>query len=317
MSFQMKMKHFKNFFDHYKACDVSVDVSETDSLYLGYIGTVKVKTPTKTLEYEIFHSENVDTCSAIRTTSEDFIIVFSTDFLNNECVIHNVATVLKGIIAHELGHLINGDLEAGSDNLGWLTINKETQIRLFEIARTTGMAKDEDRYYRCVLSSMMRGGCLEKELNADLTALRFVPLEDIVYIHSLSFEKIKDNPYTTLEKVNRIRFLNAFNKSMLATNEDIEAYTEGYSMEVYFNTRELKPWHEVIDTIIDTDTRDGSELLDLFQEEFNCMISDKPIDGWLPAREGMSGYRHPDYYDLAYKFANKHHIKTHKQRLLI
>lgn len=313
MSTAMKLSQFKAFFDHYKLHDCSDDANHSNELQLNYIGYVDVTTPSKKETYKIYSDPSVETAIAVRTTNDEYIIVFGQDYLNKRLDIHNNRTVLMGTIAHEVGHLINGDLDIENTNKeDWVTINKEDQIRLQEKAIKTKTIRDYDRYFRCVFGALVRGGCLEKELKADLTGIRFTPIENIIIIHTEDFNNTNKNPYTTLEKVNRIKNLNLINRTLWKTTEEIENYCRGHSMEVYLVTNELRPWYEVLDEIIQTDTLTGEDLLEKYDQEFSKLRSDKPVETWILAEEKGSGYRHPDYYKLSYQFATMNGINVRK-----
>jgi thymidylate synthase len=74
-----------------------------------------------------------------------------------------------------------------------------------------------------------------------------------------------------------------------------------------FNTRK-RGWEDVLNDIAfsEDDFMIGHE----FEESVKHMRSSEPQYGFLPAANGGSGFRHPDYYQAIYDFAEEHGIAT-------
>lgn len=110
---------------------------------------------------------------------------------------------LLGAIAHELGHYINGDLEEK-------TINEEFFLRgvdiNFEKQKALTNSGHEEKYVKCVVSSILKGGVLQGELAADVTAVQLNGLPNLLMAKMLDDSEVK-NMLILIEKRNRINRL--------------------------------------------------------------------------------------------------------------
>lgn len=127
-----------------------------------------------------------------------------------------LGSVLFGVLAHELGHLINGDLDP------------KTPEESFSLRTVDGgevkqkVLADNEKYtehMRCVIVSTIKGGVIKNELAADVVAVEFVGLP------TLLMTKMYDDAQTTnltvlIEKRNRINRLMQMVKDGALTQRD-------------------------------------------------------------------------------------------------
>lgn len=308
MDFKTKMQLFRAFFNHYKHTEENIESKRLTSVSLNKSGIVTITTREKTTVYDLSVVDVESSGMAIRTTDNDIIICFGEEAMEVFRQTHNGLNTLKSIVAHEAGHIINGDLDLENIRPDFVNVDKEVQENLFKIAMNTEDPKKNIQYLRSVMSGMLKGGCLEQELKADLSALRFISLEDLIHIHSLDLKHInKSNPYIALEKVNRINQLNAFAREYFKTIDDINEYRAGYALEVYLIDEFPRPYAEVISELFEQ----GTEVIREYNDLMKPMTSEVPVEGWvkIPDKEL---YKHPDYFYKGYKFAKDHGVDVRK-----
>lgn len=132
----------------------------------------------------------------ITTEDEIYIIASEDDFVTLS------DSVLVAICAHEIGHYICGHI---FDNRpSFLTKNTRKQSYYYRL-RETG----EDcymLYMRSVFFGLLRGGVLDREIEADIIASMYVSIGQLVLIHSKYLNV--NNKVVIAEKINRINLLN-------------------------------------------------------------------------------------------------------------
>lgn len=131
----------------------------------------------------------------------DIAVVISQQYFVNADT-----TRLMAVIAHEVGHYILGHHK---DSSYGRQLNVRTE-RLETLSRKAGQEdasqKDHDCYVRAAMFSLLRGGCLVRETEADTAASIYVPVNDLILVHSEDLDH--PNPAAVLEKKNRLVWLN-------------------------------------------------------------------------------------------------------------
>lgn len=113
---------------------------------------------------------------------------------------------LMASIAHELGHYLCGHLD-NFDPGRQLDIRTERLITLSDLAAADGAGdKELVAYYRACLFSLLRGGILVTEKEADTVAALYAPVDSLILTHAEDLVDHK-NPFVWYEKRNRINFL--------------------------------------------------------------------------------------------------------------
>lgn len=143
--------------------------------------------------------------SMVNTTDGDtFVLISEKDFFGWDM------NYLFAVLAHELGHFISGHLGSGQKE-SWLDKRVDAQKRTLVLAEQYSKLGNADRYYRrysaSCFSALLDGAVLDLELEADLVALRYVPVSDLISIHARDLLAV--NHAVRLEKHNRIARLSS------------------------------------------------------------------------------------------------------------
>ncbi|WP_396189401.1 hypothetical protein [Flavobacterium sp.] len=201
----MKLSLYKALFQVFEELDVhGYKVAANRKLTYRKIGKVVFEDRDKR-EKEL---DLVIMCDVPDDASEGLFVTFtdgsSAVALTEKCFINKTYIRLIAIVAHEIGHFLTGQ-EVLKDN--YLNIKKHKQKRLAKLYHNSGEdIKRLKQYYRSQLSSLLLGGVLTKEFEADIKALDYVPLDALTALHA---EDLKHaNPFVRLEKINRINLLN-------------------------------------------------------------------------------------------------------------
>ena len=308
MDFKTKAQLFRAFFNHHRHLEGAIDKEGPTTISMNKIGEVVITTPSESTVYKLVITDYETNGMAVRTTDNDLIICFGKKAMDAFHNNHNGFNTLKSIVAHEAGHIINGDLNQESPVIDYLNVDYNTQKTLFRVAAETSDPKAYTRYLRSTVSSMLRGGCLTQELNADLSALRFILLEDLTHIHTLDLRKLNgDNPYIALEKANRINQHNAYAKEHFKTAESMKQYKEGYQLDIYLIADSIRPYGEVVSELFNQ----GEEVIKEYQKLLGPLSSETPVEGWIKMTD-KEIYKHPDYFLKGYKFAKDHGVDIHE-----
>ena len=118
---------------------------------------------------------------------------------------------LMAIIAHEVGHYLCDHLTKPSYGTQ-LNIDYDRLVKLATKAGKKNCTKADTRdYLRAVMFSLLRGGMVLREMEADRYASFFVSVESLIAIHSEDLSH--KNPFCSLEKRNRLVWLNTLAES--------------------------------------------------------------------------------------------------------
>lgn len=198
----------RNSITHSDICDIFV-------IYNGKEYTYK-------LVLDVSNTSNDATC--ILTKDGDILITLTErnfkQLMDDEHY-HNIL----GVIAHEVGHILAGHFDTNTD-LKHLSINHEKQNNFFIKANDNN--KYESLYLNSIASSLIKGGVLVKELEADIIACELVGINIVLLGHALSFET-SPTVVTKTEKTNRISEL-----LRLYKDKKIK-YIEGNKLELKIN----------------------------------------------------------------------------------
>lgn len=222
---QFNLKFMREFYKFFHRTEMSVDGTDNDKLKTLTVGEIHVITPDKVFEIPLHitmkNRQTINTAFIMKTIDDKFAVVFHLD-----CFMELLGTPsLNGLyatVAHEIGHYLAGHFEGSPNkNLDIKTPEQEFFIAEYNKNPTPAI---EHQYMRCLFFALLKGGVNIAELEADMLALKFVPLSELVHIHTLDFRN-EENPFTVVEKVNRIKRLNA-----LYQGKDID--TTGYSLYI-------------------------------------------------------------------------------------
>ena len=164
---------------------------------------IKVTTPETTLTLDAYLSgqqSNFST-SVVKTKKGDLFIVLDSAAVQMYLA-DDMSEVFRALVSHEIGHVLSGHFDEDSDK-SWVTVNKADQVFLYDRYQENPTFNNKMAYARSVFFSLMRGGVLDKEIEADMVALSFCTVESLITLHGFDLEKM-DNPFTVLEKKNRI-----------------------------------------------------------------------------------------------------------------
>lgn len=125
-------------------------------------------------------------CLARFTDGNVGVIVSLEDFVNNK--------FLTATIAHEVGHYIHQHFQC--EDVSLPNLYKENNL----IAYLDG---DQDTHDRITSKSIIDGGYLDRELEADVIAVKFVGVLSVIALHTQDAVS-HFNPLSRLEKLNRV-----------------------------------------------------------------------------------------------------------------
>lgn len=165
------------------------------------VGSVSFETTdgVKELPLVIDLENNIKEPHLVRTTEDEIYIIVSEDNF-----VTDGDSVLVAICAHEIGHYICGHIF--DERSSFLTKNTRKQTYYHNRPKETG----EDcymLYMRSVFFGLLRGGVLDREIEADTIASMYVSIDQLVYLHSRDLGA--SNKAAVAEKINRINLLNA------------------------------------------------------------------------------------------------------------
>lgn len=164
------------------------------------VGSVSFETidGIKELPLAIDQENNITEPHLVITTEDEIYIVMPED------VFVTVSdSALVAICAHEIGHYICGHIF--DKRPSFLTKNTRKQSYYYNKQKETG----EDCYMlcmRCAFFGLLRGGVLDREIEADTIASMYVSTGQLVLMH---FKYLSvNNKVVVVEKINRINLLN-------------------------------------------------------------------------------------------------------------
>lgn len=191
------------------------------------LGVIKIKTPYKNFGLPLIFTKDknsIDNAAIVKFTSDEICICFSNELLE-KCLNEDNLDIMYAICAHEIGHYLSGHFNNDINN-NFLNIKTEEQKFLFSEYKRLQTNSSYTLYMRNVLTSLLRGGCTIKELEADLKALNFITFDNLISMHIKLLHK--DNIFTRIEKLNRIKYLEKY----ISENKiDIE----DYELDIEFN----------------------------------------------------------------------------------
>lgn len=219
---QFNLKFMREFFKFFRTTEGDARVDDSLNMSTREVGEINVITPTDKYTFVLAitndgHTNN--TAYMVKTVDGNFIVVLHIDYFIKQVYSDNM-NGLYAVVAHEIGHYLAGHFEQEAD--AFVDVKREVQQFFFNRYKEDTTLANEISYMRSVFFSLLKGGVVVRELEADLTALRFVPVADLVHVHSQDFNNPK-NVFTVVEKVNRIKRLNQY-----VEDHDIER--EGYHL---------------------------------------------------------------------------------------
>lgn len=225
---QFNLKFMREFFKFFHKTENSIEEDDKSTFKSMPVGEITVTTPKEVVKFPLHvtledYATSLNTAWVVRTVDGRTVVIFHLDCFTASVNTPNM-NGLFATIAHEVGHYLAGHFDnEANKNLDIKTPEQEFFIKLYQSNPT---AETEMRYMRCLFFALLKGAVTIAELEADLLALRFVPLAELVHIHTQDFRNEK-NPFTVLEKVNRI---NRLNRLM----QDRPINTQGYELSIEF-----------------------------------------------------------------------------------
>lgn len=213
----MKLSMFKSLFKSFKDSDVN---------------RVEPKTEGRIVKQKKFGKVVYETAPGV-TNEIDFILLFDippeesnaifATFVDGSVAIGLTVEYfskvslgrLMGVIAHELGHHLCDHNSKEHVNVLNLKSDKTERLQLLwenEKCRLR-QAIYADQFYRTQLSAIIQGAVLVRELEADLKALEYVPVDHLIAAHSEDLNNKYISSYSRQEKINRISVLSKIPES--------------------------------------------------------------------------------------------------------
>lgn len=230
----MRLSLFKQIWQEYEKHEIigtSRDIRDAN-IRLRPIGKVVFEDyrypgyPLKELPLYSTATENESDFMAIKTIDDEVSIV-----VHDRALESTPDHLFKCIIAHEVGHWLAGhfDKKPDANNFDELLYNDQRFPELIKDYKRDDSDYNFYRVHRHVLKGLLRGGILKKEIEADYGASKFIPMQDILLIHSC--DMMAKNPFASLEKRNRINFIS---KSF----QPYAPHDDGtyFKLEIHFNT---------------------------------------------------------------------------------
>lgn len=195
------------------------------------IGKLRVKTPERKFTIDlgsvtgrhIIPEAAIVTGFGLKRTMICFESSFLTSIRENEN--HHV---LRGVCAHEVGHYLSGHLTKTGRGKSYLNVNREDQKFLFAEHTRLSTRSSYQTYKRCVFLSLLKGGCDDRELEADIQALNFVSITDMIMTHMSGI--LTASVFSRIETSNRIKWL------MKHLEENGQHNTnDGYELKIVFD----------------------------------------------------------------------------------
>jgi hypothetical protein len=225
----MRLSDFKQAWSLYKLHEMTERHSDhTDVSFKGHrVGTIKYEDytapgfPIKEIPLLIVESKSYSEFFAGSFTDGEIFIA-----AKKECLELYTNTLLKATIAHEVGHVISGHFEKGYKNKGVMAF----AAKAMAVIAYYNKVNTDKSYHKAnieIMKSLFRGSISQTEIEADMAANKFVPKQDIIYIHSDSLGQ--PNPFASLEKRNRINFIS---RNFPEGSERPEGF---FKLEIHFN----------------------------------------------------------------------------------
>lgn len=246
MQFNLKfMREFFKFF-HQVENDPVNDVNDFSKFNSLEVGVVSVKTPTGKKNFPLHITQEKrqahNTAWIVRLVNGRLIILFYLDCFM-QCIDTPNMNGLYATVAHEVGHYLAGHFDrTPNKNLDIKTEEQEFFIKQYQANPTL---QNEMRYMRCLFFALLRGAVNIAEIEADMIALKLVPLADLVHIHTQDFNN-HSNPFTIVEKVNRIKWLNRYYEMKRIDSTGYELHIELHDMTKSKEEREKREEPDVL-----------------------------------------------------------------------
>lgn len=229
---QFNLRFMREFFKFFHRSEMDGITSSSDVMNTKEVGEINIITPKgkETISLAITDEKRntQNTAWMIKTIDGRFIVIFHIDYFIKQLFSHNM-DALYATVAHEIGHYLCGHFENAPS--ASLDVKREVQDFFHKQYEHSPTPANEVAYMRSVFFALLKGGVVIRELEADMMALKFVPVANLVHIHTQDFDD-KVNVFTVVEKVNRIKRLNHY-----AENNDIDK--EGYNLFVQlYDTKE-------------------------------------------------------------------------------
>lgn len=202
----MKLSTLKHLYEMFMEYDVGKQKSDTSAVTYRVIGCVEFQTDVekvKKLDFALLLGEyERDPGALIETKGGYKFIGMGVKIFMSVPWYKIVATV-----AHEVGHYL--DPEIASDDAKLLT-ERTSKLKLLKNLFNSEQNPLKSlpiykRFNTATLTSLLRGGVLKQEIAADLIAVRYVHVNDLILTHMDDLSA--DNPFVRIEKQNRINFL--------------------------------------------------------------------------------------------------------------
>lgn len=154
-------------------------------------------------------------CLALFKDGKVVIVVSLEDLVSNK--------FLRTIIAHEVGHYIHKHLQ--SKDVSLPNLYKEENLKAC-------LDGDQDTHDQISSKSIIDGGYLDREFEADTVAVKFVGVLSVIALHTQDVVS-HTNPLSRLEKLNRVAQLY---KQFMQGERDHIFPQPGWDLSILLNT---------------------------------------------------------------------------------
>lgn len=139
--------------------------------------------------------------------------------MDRDYFVNNELDRIKAVLAHEVGHFLSNHHKNNCYGRQ-LHVKMSRLERLSYEASRSDESSDLRRYFRAMMFSLVRGGCLTREMEADIVATLYVSVDSLIAVHSEDLTH--SNPAAVLEKMNRLKWLNDLRKEITDRKLDLE-----------------------------------------------------------------------------------------------
>ena len=197
MDIYMIFSEYKNIVKMMDRTEANIETITNDSFIEVYAQMVEYEDSEGTRKrIPIVIDSKFKTPVVIKSTDGNLYIVIGD--LN-----HIVVSNVMAILAHEVGHILSGHFDTNKES--YITANKDKQDLYLAKYRKDEKEVDYKLLNRAIFFGILKNGMLSHELEADMKALEYVSVKDLIKLHSSYLDE--GTIVTKMEKVNRIAYL--------------------------------------------------------------------------------------------------------------
>ena len=202
----MRLSDFKQAWSLFQLHELSPRKPDTDMAFSGnHIGVVRYQDyklqgfPVKEIPLLTMNSRSYSPVIAgifkngkiFIAVKQSFLEIYQDDYI-------------RACFAHEVGHIVSGHFEGSYKGRGMLAFSDKA-LDAFDRYKMHPTQKNLNKANIETMKALFRKGMSMPEIEADLAASKYVPKQDLIYLHSDSLRQ--NNPFASLEKRNRIEYI--------------------------------------------------------------------------------------------------------------